>query len=83
MTYKIGEAVTSSAKKQQSIGIKSYYSNTSNGFEYKKKLHKKTRVRKTYAYRMLPSFKTSVNYKEKLSSGRTEPCPLFSSFRRT
>ena len=34
-----GEAVPGRVKKQQSIGIKSLYSNTSDGFEYKK-LHK-------------------------------------------
>ena len=35
------EAVPRRAKKkQQSIGIKSFYSNTSDSFEYKKKLHK-------------------------------------------
>ena len=34
-----GAAVPNKAKKQQSIGIKSFYSNTSSGFEYIKILH--------------------------------------------
>ena len=40
MTYIVftGEAVPSREEKQQSIGIKSSYSITSHGFEYKKTL---------------------------------------------
>ena len=56
--------------KQRSIGIKSFYSNTSYGFEYKRNcisklfvkmfIKRKTRTEKVYPYRMLLSFKTSV-----------------------
>ena len=62
-------------KKQQSIGIKSFYSNTPSGFGYKgnyvRKLSnkmfikRKTRAGKPYDCPMLPSFKTSVTYKKK------------------
>ena len=56
-------------KKQQSIGIKSFHSNSSYGFECKenciskmsiKMFINKNRARKAYAYRMLLNFKTSV-----------------------
>ena len=62
-------------KKQQSVGIKYFYSNTSDGFEYKKNCFsklsikifikkKKTEAEKVYAYQMLLSFKTSGTYKK-------------------
>ena len=60
------------AKKQQSIGIKSFHSNT--GFECKKNCiskltikmftTRKTRAGKAYVYQMLLSFKRSVTYKK-------------------
>ena len=61
-----GEAVPSRTKKQQSIGVKSFYSNIHNGFEYKKlnMSLKKPSAGKAYAYRMLVSFKRSVTYKK-------------------
>ena len=60
-------------KKQQSIGIKSFYSNRSYGFEYKNYISKlsikiftksKTRSGKAYAYQMFLSFKTLVTYEK-------------------
>ena len=58
-------------KKQQSVGIKYFYSNTSDGFEYKKNCFSKlsikifiTEAEKVYAYQMLLSFKTSGTYKK-------------------
>ena len=63
------------SKKQQSIGIKFFYSNISYGFEYKKNYIRKpfvkifikrnTRARKTYVYWMLLIFKTSVTFFKK------------------
>ena len=65
-------------KKQQSIGIKSFYTNTSYGFEYKKNciskfsikvfIKRKTRAGKTCGYRMLLSFKKSVSHAGQLYS---------------
>ena len=75
MTYRMfvfrGEAVPCRVKKQ-SIGIKSFYSDTSNGVEYNKNcigklsikmsIKRKTRARKAYAYQILLWFKASVTY---------------------
>ena len=59
----IGEPVQNRAKKKQSIGIKSFCSNTSYGFEYKKNcisnlsikmfIKRKNRAGQAYANRML------------------------------
>ena len=64
------EKLSQVGQKQQSIGIKYFYWETSYGFEYKKNcssilsvkmfIKKKTREGKPYVYQMLLSFKTSV-----------------------
>ena len=58
-------------KKQESIGIKSFYLNASHGLEYEKncitKLSIKIFIKKQYRlmqYRMLLSFKMSITYKK-------------------
>ena len=74
-----GKAAPSRAKNQQSIGIKSFYSNTSYSLEYEKtasvnnllKRWQKTKAVKAYAYRMLLSFKMSATYNFFLTSHRT------------
>ena len=50
-------------KKQKSIGIKSSYSNTSYGFEYKKNCmnKKKSITGKAYAYWMFLTLKTTIS----------------------
>ena len=72
------EKLSPTRQKKQSIGIKSFYSNISSDFEYKKKrisklsikmfLKRENRVGKAYAYRMLLCFKTSVAYNFFLTS---------------
>ena len=62
------------SEEKKKVGIKSFFSNTSYGFEYKifyiSKLSvkmfvkRKTKARKAYAYQMLVRFKTSVTYGE-------------------
>ena len=59
-------------KQQHGIGKKSFYSNTSYGFEYKKtaqascllkcSLKEKPRAGKAYAYQMILSFETPGNF---------------------
>ena len=66
------ENLSKQGKKQQSIGRKSSYSNTSSGFEYKKNclsklsitmfIKRETRAGKAYAYLMLLSLETPVAY---------------------
>ena len=57
------EKLSKMVKKQKSIGIKSSYSNTSYGFEYKKNCmnKKKSRTGKAYAYWMFLTLKTTIS----------------------
>ena len=73
MKYFQGRSCPKQDKKQPSIGIKSFYSNASYGFEYKKNCISKVSIKmfikrkvwagNVYANRMLLNYKTSVTYK--------------------
>ena len=78
-------------KKQQCIGIKSFYSKISQGFEYKKtasvncllkKVHKKkTRAEMAYVYRML--FKISITYKKTFLTVRRTAVSVMKQLKST
>ena len=81
----MGETVLNKPKKHQRISMNSLYSKIGYCFEYKKelpmsimkrKMKRKTTARKSYPYRMLVNFNTSVTYKIIFQLDDGQLCPF-------